>query len=160
MKGRTESTVEFALRATSFGFGFSSSAIQIQRPGTSAADSSSPIPGRNQLCRHRVPLPPPSAVFTVNKPRLIHSNLRDQEEEEGKRRRKNRWLCLTLTSLIQIVADYNEVIGEPRHLIGITASGLGGDCSLSTSRRYSDHIVKAAGTAASLQQQPAAILSL
>lgn len=143
MKGRTESTVEFALRATSFGFGFSSSAVHIQRPGTSAADSSSPIPARNQLCRHRVQLPPPSAVFTVNKPRLIHSNLRDQEEEEGKRRRKNRWLCLTLTSLIQIVADYNEVIGEPRHLFGITASGLGDDC-LSTSRRYPYYIVKKA----------------
>lgn len=69
-------------------------------------------------------------------------------------------MSLSLTSLIEIVADYYEVIGEPGHLIEITATGLGGDCSLSAGRRYSDHIVKAAATAASLQQQPAAILSL
>lgn len=134
--------------------------IEIQRPGTSAADSSSPIQRRNQLCRGCIPLPPPSAVFTVNKPQLIHSNLTDQEEEEGERRRKNRLPCVSLTSLIEIVADYHEVIGEPGHLIEITATDLGGDCSLSAGRRYSDHIVKAAATPASLQQQPAAILSL
>lgn len=69
-------------------------------------------------------------------------------------------VCLSLTSLIEIVADYYEVIGEPGHLIEITGIGLGGGCSKSAGSRYSDHIVKAAATAASLQQQPAAILSV